>query len=245
VWEAPNVSLEAADTTTAAFIGSDRDALTEAAREFFAASGERLYLVRCDSGPEFARLDGLDVSLVASPGAGIDVIEAGARYCERRGDCIFVADAAPRIAERVTSSYAALLPPPSAAAAGELASAPVWEGEGQTLSPDPEWKYVSVRRTAIFIEQSIDKGTRWAVFEPNEEPLWASLRRCISEFLEAQWRLGAFQGGTADEAYFVTCDRTTMTQDDIDSGRVIVVVGFAPIEPAEFVVLRIGLASRR
>jgi hypothetical protein len=152
------VSLEVADTTTAAFVGSDGDDLAEAARQFFAAGGERLHLVRCDSDPEamLARLDGLDVSLVASPGAGIDAIEAGARYCERRGDCFFVAEAAPGIAERVRSSFAALFPSPSAAAAGELAAAPVWESTGRTLSPDPEWKYVSVRRTAIFIERSIE-----------------------------------------------------------------------------------------
>jgi len=120
-------------------------------------------------------------------------------------------------------------------------------GASQTLAPptQAEWKYVSVRRTFIFLEHSIDKGTQWAVFEPNAEPLWLSLRRSIGAFLETQWRSGAFQGADADEAYFVRCDRTTMTQADIDAGIVNVVVGFAPVKPAEFVVLRIGLKAAR
>jgi len=116
-------------------------------------------------------------------------------------------------------------------------------GGSQTLGTDAEWKYVSVRRTSIFLEHSIDKGTRWAVFEPNAEPLWAELRRSIGAFLETQWRSGAFQGAAADEAYFLRCDRTTMTQTDIDAGIVNVVVGFAPLKPAEFVVLRLGLRA--
>ena len=104
---------------------------------------------------------------------------------------------------------------------------------------------MSVRRTAIFLEHSIESGTQWAVFEPNDEPLWATLRRSIDAFLATQWRLGAFQGAAPDEAYFVKCDRTTMTQADIDAGTVIVVVGFAPLKPAEFVNLRIGLKAAR
>jgi uncharacterized protein len=84
-----------------------------------------------------------------------------------------------------------------------------------------------------------------AVFEPNAGPLWSKLRRSIGAFLEAQWRSGAFQGAAADEAYFVRCDRTTMTQDDIDSGTLNVVVGVAPLKPAEFVILRFGLKAGR
>ena len=104
---------------------------------------------------------------------------------------------------------------------------------------------MSVRRIAIFLEHSIDSGTQWAVFEPNDEPLWATLRCSIEAFMTTQWRLGAFQGAEPDEAYFVKCDRTTMTQADIDAGIVNVVVGFAPLKPAEFVVLRIGLKAAR
>ena len=120
-------------------------------------------------------------------------------------------------------------------------------GSSQTLAPptETEWKYVTVRRTSIFLEQSIAKGTRWVVFEPNAEPLWATLRRSIGAFLETQWRAGALLGAHADEAYFVRCDRTTMTQSDIDAGTVNVVIGFAPLKPAEFVVLRIGLKAAR
>ncbi len=120
-------------------------------------------------------------------------------------------------------------------------------GTSQTLaSPaDPEWKYVSIRRLFTFLEHSIDKGTQWAVFEPNAEPLWSKLRRSIGTFLETQWRFGAFQGAVTDEAFFVKCDRTTMTQNDIDNGRLNVVVGVAPLKPAEFVILRFGLKAGR
>jgi len=115
----------------------------------------------------------------------------------------------------------------------------------QTLAPpaQAEWKYVPVRRTAIFLEQSIARGTGWAVFEHNDEPLWSMLRRSIEAFLTTQWRLGAFRGAKPEEAYFVSCDRTTMTQTDIDAGNAIVLIGFAPLRPAEFVILRIQLRT--
>jgi uncharacterized protein len=93
----------------------------------------------------------------------------------------------------------------------------------------------------IFIEKSIDVGLQWVVFEPNAEPLWARVRRTISNFLRTLWRGGALEGTKPEEAYFVRCDRTTMTQADIDNGRLIVVIGVAPVKPAEFVIIRIGL----
>jgi hypothetical protein len=97
-----------------------------------------------------------------------------------------------------------------------------------------------VRRLFIFIEESIEQGTQWAVFEPNDEPTWARLRRAVSAFLTNVWRDGALQGRTPEEAFFVKCDRTTMTQYDIDNGRLIMVIGIAPVKPAEFVIFRIG-----
>jgi Bacteriophage tail sheath protein len=103
-----------------------------------------------------------------------------------------------------------------------------------------DWKYVNVRRLLLYIEESIDRGTRWAMFEPNGEPLWERLRSVVTTFLEALFRQGAFQGRTSREAYLVKCDRTTMTQDDIDNGRVVMLVGVAPVKPAEFVIVRIG-----
>ena len=106
-----------------------------------------------------------------------------------------------------------------------------------------EWKYVSIRRLALFIEASIDEGTQWAVFEPNDEPLWTELRRHIGDFLLTLFRNGAFPANRQQEAFFVRCDRTTMTQNDIDNGRVNVLVGFAPVKPAEFVILRIGISA--
>ncbi|MFP4281522.1 MAG: phage tail sheath family protein [Opitutales bacterium] len=102
-----------------------------------------------------------------------------------------------------------------------------------------EWKYVPVRRIALFIEESLYRGTQWVVFEPNDEPLWAQIRLNIGAFLQGLFRQGAFQGSTARDAYFVKCDRETTTQADIDRGIVNIHVGFAPLKPAEFVVLRI------
>jgi hypothetical protein len=112
---------------------------------------------------------------------------------------------------------------------------------GRVITSDSDWKYVNVRRLLIFIEDSIDRGLQWVVFEPNAEPLWARVRRSISNFLTLVWRNGALEGTKVEAAYFVKCDRTTMTQTDIDSGRLIVVVGVAPVKPAEFVIVRIGL----
>lgn len=110
----------------------------------------------------------------------------------------------------------------------------------RTMTSDPEWKYVNVRRLFIFVERSIDEGTQWVVFEPNSEPTWARVARTITSFLVRVWRSGALMGTTQDEAFFVKCDRTTMTQDDIDNGRLICYIGIAPVKPAEFVIFRIG-----
>jgi phage tail sheath protein FI len=112
---------------------------------------------------------------------------------------------------------------------------------GRVITSDSDWKYVNVRRLLIFIEASIDRGLQWAVFEPNAEALWGRVRRAISNFLTLVWRNGGLEGTKPEEAYFVKCDRTTMTQTDIDSGRLIVVIGVAPVKPAEYVIIRIGL----
>ena len=115
-----------------------------------------------------------------------------------------------------------------------------WGSRTLATKADPEWRYVPVRRTAIYLEQSIYNGIQWAVFEPNDHPLWSSLRANIGSFMNGMFRAGAFQGKTADEAYFVRCGLgDTMTQGDIDRGQVIIVVGFAPLKPAEFVILRL------
>lgn len=108
------------------------------------------------------------------------------------------------------------------------------------ITSDSDWKYINVRRLFIFIEESIDQGTQWVVFEPNDEPLWARVRRSVSGFLTNVWRDGALQGKKPEEAFFVRCDRTTMSQDDIDNGRLIMLIGIAPVKPAEFVIFRIG-----
>jgi phage tail sheath protein FI len=110
----------------------------------------------------------------------------------------------------------------------------------RTMSSDGQWKYVNVRRLFLFVEESIDEGTQWVVFEPNSEPTWAAVRRSISNFLISVWRSGALMGTTQEEAFFVKCDRTTMTQDDIDNGRLICYIGIAPVKPAEFVIFRIS-----
>ncbi|MEC4675485.1 MAG: phage tail sheath family protein [Nitrospirota bacterium] len=110
----------------------------------------------------------------------------------------------------------------------------------RTLSSDSLWKYVNVRRLFIYMEESIDEGTQWVVFEPNNEKLWGRVKASITEFLTNIWRDGALMGTKAEEAFFVKCDRTTMTQYDIDNGRLICVIGVAPVKPAEFVIFRIA-----
>lgn len=121
-----------------------------------------------------------------------------------------------------------------------------FEGRGlrlwgaRTISSDPEWKYVNVRRYFIYLERSIDRGTQWAVFEPNGEQLWANVRRTIEDFLLNEWQNGALLGEKPEKAFFVKCDRSTMTQNDLDNGRLVCLIGLAPLKPAEFVIFRIG-----
>jgi uncharacterized protein len=111
---------------------------------------------------------------------------------------------------------------------------------GRTLSGDSEWRYVSVRRLFIYLEHSIDRGTQWAIFEPNAEPLWTKIKGAVEKFLMSQWRSGVLPGRRPEEAFFVKCDRSTMTQADIDQGRLICEVGVAVVRPVEFVIFRIG-----
>jgi phage tail sheath protein FI len=102
-----------------------------------------------------------------------------------------------------------------------------------------EWKYIPVRRTALFIEETLYRALHWVVFEPNDEPLWAQIRLNVGAFMNTLFRQGAFQGSTPREAYFVKCDKETTTQNDIDRGVVNIVVGFAPLKPAEFVIIKL------
>jgi phage tail sheath protein FI len=102
-----------------------------------------------------------------------------------------------------------------------------------------EWKYIPVRRVALYIEESLYRGTQWVVFEPNDEPLWAQIRLNVGSFMHGLFRQGAFQGASPKEAYFVKCDKETTIQDDINKGIVNILVGFAPLKPAEFVVIKI------
>lgn len=121
-----------------------------------------------------------------------------------------------------------------------------FEGRGyrvwgaRTTSSDPEWKYLNVRRYLAFLERSIEKGTQWAVFENNGGTLWANVRQTIKDFLFNEWKEDHLAGANPEEAYFVRCDRTTMTQNDLDNGRMICLIGVAPLKPAEFVIFRIG-----
>ena len=111
----------------------------------------------------------------------------------------------------------------------------------RTLSSDPEWKYVSVRRLLSFLERSIEQGLQWTVFEPNDERLWTRVQNTVRNFLRNQWQSGALAGAREHEAFFVRCDATTMTQDDIDSGLLVCVIGVAPLRRAEFVIVRLNL----
>ena len=108
------------------------------------------------------------------------------------------------------------------------------------VNRDSEEKYVNVRRYVAYLERSLTVATGWVVFEPNGEMLWARVGQTIANFLQSQWRSGALQGTSAAQAYFVRCDRTTMTQNDLDNGRLICEVGVAPMKPAEFVIFRIS-----
>jgi len=110
----------------------------------------------------------------------------------------------------------------------------------RTCSTNTLWKYINVRRLFLYVEKSIEKGTQWVVFEPNNEKLWARVVATITQFLTGVWRDGALMGTKPEEAFFVKCDRSTMTQDDIDNGRLICVIGIAPVKPAEFVIFRIA-----
>lgn len=110
----------------------------------------------------------------------------------------------------------------------------------RTTSSDPEFKYVNIRRYFNYLEASIDRSTQWAVFEPNGERLWANIRDTLSAFLYTEWQSGALLGSSTQEAYFVRCDRSTMTQADLDNGRLICLIGVAVVKPAEFVIFRIG-----
>jgi len=121
-----------------------------------------------------------------------------------------------------------------------------FEGRGyrlwgaRTASSDPEWKYVNLRRYFAYVERSLDKGTQWVVFMNNGDGLWAKVRQTIEDFLYNEWRSERLLGTKPEEAYFVRCDRSTMTQNDLDNGRLICLVGLSPIRPAEFVIFRVG-----
>lgn len=121
-----------------------------------------------------------------------------------------------------------------------------FEGRGfrvwgaRTASSDPEWRYLNVRRYFAYLERSIDVGTQFAVFEPNGDVLWSIVRRTVEDFLFNEWKSNRLLGTRPEQAYFVRCDRTTMTQNDIDNGRLICLIGVAPLRPAEFVIFRIG-----
>jgi uncharacterized protein len=110
----------------------------------------------------------------------------------------------------------------------------------RTLSSDPQWKYINVRRLFIYLEHSIDRSTQWVVFEPNNDALWEQVRRVVEMFLDTEWRRGALLGARAEEAFYVKCDRSTMSLDDLQNGRLICEIGVAPTRPAKFVIFRIG-----
>lgn len=120
----------------------------------------------------------------------------------------------------------------------------VW-GARTLADPASDWRYVPVRRLVTMIAQSIERGTRWVVFEPNDLSLWKSIRRDVGAFLNTLWREGALAGATPEQAFFVKCDSETTTQEDIDAGRVIALIGIAPVRPAEFVILRIGQSTQQ
>jgi phage tail sheath protein FI len=113
----------------------------------------------------------------------------------------------------------------------------------QTTSPDPDYQFIAVRRLMIFLEQSISRGTQWAVFEPNGPALWVAVSSSVQNFLARVWRSGGLKGATQQDAFFVRCDSSTMTRNEIKNGRLILIVGVAPLQPAEFVLLKITIQT--
>ena len=118
----------------------------------------------------------------------------------------------------------------------------IW-GARTLAEPSSEWKYINVRRLLIMIEQSIKRNTRWVVFEPNDMTLWKSVRSEVSRFLRNVYRDGALVGATADEAFFVKCDKETNPDESVDIGQLITVIGVAPVKPAEFIIFKIGQSA--
>ncbi|MCP4367935.1 MAG: phage tail sheath family protein [Deltaproteobacteria bacterium] len=141
---------------------------------------------------------------------------------------------------QITTGEQAILNPRGVNVIRSFAGRGICVWGARTLSSNTLWKYINVRRLFIYIEESIEEGTQWVVFEPNNEKLWGRVKATITQFLYGVWRNNALMGKTADEAFFVNCDRSTMTQDDIDNGRLICVIGIAPVKPAEFVIFRIA-----
>jgi uncharacterized protein len=119
----------------------------------------------------------------------------------------------------------------------------VW-GARTTTTENSDYKFLPVRRLLIFLEQSISQGLQWAVFEPNNSVLWAAVTASVQNFLLSEWKAGAFQGSTQLEAFFVHCNADTMSQSDLDNGRLICIVGVAPVKPAEFVIFQISLLTQ-
>ncbi|MGH9612541.1 MAG: phage tail sheath family protein, partial [Bryobacteraceae bacterium] len=116
----------------------------------------------------------------------------------------------------------------------------VWGARTLAGTDSVEYQYIPIRRFALFLEASVFEGLQWVVFEPNAAPLWAQIRLAIGDFLGELFRKGAFQGATSNQAYFVQCDEQTTTQADIENGRLNIVIGFAPLRPAEFVIVTIA-----
>jgi phage tail sheath protein FI len=144
------------------------------------------------------------------------------------------------LADQVSDIKQDLLNPFGVNAIRRMPGAGIVSWGARTLATNPEWKYIPVRRMAIMMEVSIYEGIQWAVFEPNDGPLWSLLRLNINAFMMNLFRNGAFQGATPDDAFFVKCDGETTTQIDIDLGKVNILVGFAPLKPAEFVIVKIS-----
>jgi len=148
------------------------------------------------------------------------------------------------LSETITTPMAELLASRSINVLRAVPSKGIIVWGARTTSDNPEWKYVNVRRLLIFVEQSLSKGLQWAVFKPNGPALWAGVRLAVEAFLVKLWRSGVLPGSKPEGAFFVGCDRNTMSQNDIDSGRVILLAGVAPLRPAEFVILQITIQTQ-
>jgi uncharacterized protein len=247
-------SLEALTRVATVGSGSDTDEAEEPPDSTVGAGGPGLRARESARGygaqyfPCIRIRDALDASRIVSVPPSGHIAGLFARSDAERGVHKAPANLAVRgaigVTHRLTDAEQGVLNPAGVNAIRLFEGRGVTLWGARTLAPSAsEWRYVNVRRLFIMARGSIRRGTQWVVFEPNDRPLWKSIRRDVSAFLMLLWREGALMGATPEEAFFVKCDEETNTPEEIAAGRVVTLIGMAPVRPAEFVIFRIGQST--